>query len=158
MACSVEPSRPHVGSTAGAAGFLAVAFLELHQAWGILSCPLAEVAGLFGVTLVFLALGTLHLVSIASVLAGLVVGFTLSLMILPYITLGQGQNSGRLRVVLVGFVLFMLVSTVILVCYVSTVSSELHEPSALLTKLLRYLQKWECIGYSEKVCLTYRNY
>ncbi|GFS20142.1 inactive rhomboid protein [Elysia marginata] len=157
MACSVEPSRPHVGSTAGAAGFLGVAYLELLQAWTFLPCPSQEAAGLVGVTLVFLALGTLHLVSLVSVLTGLVVGSALCLMIVPYITLGQRSRSGRLRVVLVGFVLFMLVALVTHFCYATTLSPASRTSSALLMKLRRFLRNWECVPYSERMCITYRH-
>ena len=155
MACSVEPSRPHVGSTAGAAGFLGVAFLELLQAWTFLPHPWLETAGLVGITLFSLGLGTLHLVSLASVLTGLVVGASVCLMVVPYITLGQSPGLGRLRVFLAGLAIFMVAAIVIHFSFIYTLTPLSHSSSSLLTGLRQWIQNWECMPYSEKMCLTY---
>ncbi|KAK3790494.1 hypothetical protein RRG08_060545 [Elysia crispata] len=153
MACLVELSRLHAGSTAGAAGFLGVAILELLQAWTFLPHPWLEAAGLVGSTLFSLGLGTLHLVSLASALTGLVVGASVCLMVVPYITLGQSPGLGRLRVFLAGLAIFMVAAIVIHFSFIYTLTPLSHSSSSLLTGLRQWIQNWECVPAYSKICL-----
>ncbi|CAG5124253.1 unnamed protein product [Candidula unifasciata] len=108
VANTMEPVSPHVGSTSGVAGILAVAVLEVCQAWNFLQYPLLETIKLLSIILFISFLGTWPLISLASFLTGLITGAILGFVVIPYIIFGDRRGYIRARLVFFGFILIIL--------------------------------------------------
>ncbi|CAG5124254.1 unnamed protein product [Candidula unifasciata] len=142
VASRLEPYVPHVGSTAGVAGIIGVAVIELFQAWSFLQHPLWEAFKLFALIFFVSFLGTFYLISVASFLTGLVVGAILCLVVVPYITYGRRLGYFRARLALAGFIL------IVLGCALLQWVLPLLETCDLCLSI-------ECVAYSEGMCTSY---
>ncbi|XP_012937831.1 uncharacterized protein LOC101855789 [Aplysia californica] len=145
MGCAVESFQPQEGGTPGIMGVVGVAVLELAEAWRFIKKPLWEAAKLLALICLFMGMGTLHLISLASSFTGLVVGMIACVQVMPYITLGFHLGKRRLPLVILSTVLQAIVFTALYFTLRSL--QNFQQCSQCFTP--------ECIRYTPLMCRTY---
>lgn len=88
MSAIFVPYRAEVGPAGSQFGMLACLIVEVINSWSILEKPATALARLCSIAVVLFLLGFLPWVDNYAHIAGFLVGFALSLAILPYVTIG----------------------------------------------------------------------
>ena len=140
----MSPYSPHYGAEGAIAALLAVAFVELEQSWKLIDDGCQQLGHNIGILVMFLLIGTLPIVEGFSIIGGLLYGFILGVIFLPYITFGHWEAIYRRVLVCIGVPSFILVTTLAFYFFY-----DLQEVRDHCGDVCKYI---DCVPYTENLC------